>query len=122
MTNDNWLDCCFVTLIVKALSLSICIFNQFYLLPRLIGDTGTPQLCLRDVDMDLTRIGKLSRSGSPSVLIVDSFPLSPDFIVSFSVSIDPKSPFRLILKLSPTSDPEVFPLSTMQRVSAVGLS
>lgn len=40
--------------------------SESYLLPRSIGDTGTPQLCLRDVDMDLTNVGKLSVSESSS--------------------------------------------------------
>lgn len=31
-----------------------------YLLPRPSGFSGTSELCLREVDIDLTRIGKLS--------------------------------------------------------------
>jgi len=93
-----------------------------YLLPRWTGDTGTAQLCLRDVDMDLTRIGKLSRSGSPSNSIASCSFTSSESVFSFAVSIDPNSPFRLIVKLSPTAGPEQSLLSMMQPGNNFGLS
>lgn len=80
------------------------------------------QLCLRDVDMDLTRIGKLSRSGSPSKSIVACSFTSSDPVIPFAVSIDPNSPFRLIVKLSPTAGPEESPLSMIQPGNIFGLS
>lgn len=85
-----------------------------YLLPRLIGDTGTPQLCLRDVDIDLTRIGKLSLSRSPSNSIAVCSISSCDAVIPLAGSIDPTSPFRFIVKLSPTEGSEESPVPVIQ--------
>ncbi len=93
-----------------------------YLLPRLMGDTGTPQLCLRDVDMDLTRIGKLSRSSSPSKSMLDCSLTVSDPVTALVVSIVSSSPFRLIVKLRPAAGPEGSPLLMMQPDENVGLS
>jgi len=90
-----------------------------YLLPELMGDRGTPQLCLRDVDMDLTRIGKLSRSGSPPKSIV-GWSSAPCAVIGFAVSIDRSSPFRSIVKLR-SSEVES-PLSLTQPASNLGLN
>lgn len=68
-----------------------------------MGDKGTPKLCLRDVDMDLTSIGKLSMSGSPSKSIVGFSFTSSD---PFDGSIVSKSPFRVIVTLSPAAGSE----------------
>lgn len=85
-----------------------------------MGDTGTPKLCLRDVDMDLTRIGKLSSSGSKSIVVGAFTPSDP--VLPFAVSPDPNSPLRLIVTLSPTAGPEESPLSMTQPGSSLGLS
>lgn len=87
-----------------------------------MGDTGTPQLCLRDVDMDLTRIGKLSLSISPSNSIVSGSCTPSDAVIPFAVSIDPNSPFRFIVKLSSTAGSRESPLSMIQLGSNLGLS
>lgn len=87
-----------------------------------MGDTGVPQLCLREVDMDLTRIGKLSMSGSPSNSIAGGCSTSSDSVLSLGVSMVFSSPFTLTLKLSPSAEPEESLLSMIQPGANLGLS
>lgn len=72
--------------------------------------------------MDLTRIGKLSLSISPSKSIVVCSGTPSDAVIPFAVSIDPNSPFRFIVKLSPTAGSKESPLSITQLGSNLGLS
>lgn len=62
----------------KKLLNGIFIF-PFYLLPRPSGFSGMSELCLREVDIDLTRMGKLSLSKSSTQI---SSKLSADSIFS----------------------------------------
>lgn len=93
-----------------------------YLLPELRGDRGTPQLCLRDVDMDLTKIGKLSMSGSPSNSILPWSFTSSSSSTAFTVSKDSSSPFRLTVQLRLSAEAAKSSPSVTQPDSGFGLS